>query len=80
MVTIALLVSWIVAVLFTPYLGYKLLPDYANLDPRKSLSQRLVLSPLRRVFPRLIPPPPSRERVHEATMSTSAASIGAFAR
>ena len=29
-VTIALLVSWVVAVLFTPYLGYKLLPDYAD--------------------------------------------------
>ncbi|UCH46890.1 MAG: efflux RND transporter permease subunit [Betaproteobacteria bacterium] len=27
-VTIALLVSWVVAVLFTPYLGFKLLPDY----------------------------------------------------
>lgn len=27
-VTIALLVSWVVAVVFTPYLGYKLLPDY----------------------------------------------------
>ena len=27
--------------------------------------QRLVLSPLRRVFPRLIPPPPSREKHHE---------------
>lgn len=27
-VTIALLVSWLVAVLFTPYLGYKLLPDF----------------------------------------------------
>ena len=27
-VTIALLVSWVVAVMFTPYLGYKLLPDY----------------------------------------------------
>ncbi|MEO8166237.1 MAG: efflux RND transporter permease subunit, partial [Betaproteobacteria bacterium] len=26
-VTIALIVSWVVAVLFTPYLGYKLLPD-----------------------------------------------------
>ena len=26
-VTMALLISWIVAVLFTPYLGYKLLPD-----------------------------------------------------
>ena len=27
-VTIALLVSWVVAVIFTPYLGYKLLPDF----------------------------------------------------
>jgi multidrug efflux pump len=26
-VTIALMVSWVVAVIFTPYLGYKLLPD-----------------------------------------------------
>jgi multidrug efflux pump len=29
-VTIALLVSWVVAVVFTPYLGYKLLPDYQS--------------------------------------------------
>jgi multidrug efflux pump len=29
-VTIALLVSWVVAVLFTPYLGYKLLPDFGR--------------------------------------------------
>ncbi len=29
-VTIALLVSWVVAVVFTPYLGYKLLPDYSS--------------------------------------------------
>jgi multidrug efflux pump len=27
-VTIALLVSWVVAVIFTPYIGYKLLPNY----------------------------------------------------
>ncbi len=27
-VTIALLVSWVVAVIFTPYIGYKLLPDF----------------------------------------------------
>ncbi len=31
-VTIALLVSWVVAVVFTPYLGFKLLPDYKT-DP-----------------------------------------------
>jgi len=29
-VTIALVVSWIAAVVFIPYLGYKLLPDYHN--------------------------------------------------
>ncbi len=28
-VTIALLVSWVVAVIFTPYIGYKILPNYA---------------------------------------------------
>ena len=33
-VGIALIVSWIVAVLFTPYLGYKLLPDLARAAPR----------------------------------------------
>ncbi len=27
-VTIALLVSWVVAVIFTPYIGYKILPNY----------------------------------------------------
>ena len=27
-VTIALLISWIVAVIFTPYIGYKILPNY----------------------------------------------------
>ena len=30
-VTIALLVSWIAAVLFVPYLGEKLLPDFTKL-------------------------------------------------
>ena len=28
MTTIALLVSWVVSVVFVPYLGYKLLPDF----------------------------------------------------
>jgi multidrug efflux pump len=31
-VTIALLVSWVVAVIFTPYIGYKILPDH-DVDP-----------------------------------------------
>ncbi len=29
-VTIALLVSWVVAVIFTPYIGYKILPDFKS--------------------------------------------------
>ena len=61
-VTIALLVSWVVAVLFTPYLGFKLLPDYATLDRSNTLTERLLLRPLRRRFPRLIPPAPARSR------------------
>jgi multidrug efflux pump subunit AcrB len=31
-VTIALVLSWLVAVIFTPYLGYKLLPDFHGVD------------------------------------------------
>ena len=34
-VTIALLVSWIAAVIFVPYLGFKLLPDMAKLHAKK---------------------------------------------
>lgn len=34
-VTIALLVSWIAAVIFVPYLGFKLLPDMAKLQAKK---------------------------------------------
>jgi len=41
-VTIALLVSWVVAVLFIPYLGYKLLPDMAHGAARPSLFQKFV--------------------------------------
>jgi multidrug efflux pump len=51
-VTMALLISWIVAVLFTPYLGYKLLPD-----PRTGVRQMGLLTRLlRRVAPRLAAP------------------------
>jgi multidrug efflux pump len=48
-VVIALLVSWVAAVVFVPYLGYKLLPDYAALQHKPTLLQRL----LRRFSPRL---------------------------
>ncbi|QCU72368.1 efflux RND transporter permease subunit [Luteimonas yindakuii] len=42
-VTIALVVSWIAAVLFIPYLGEKMLPDLANPQPPKpgSLAARI---------------------------------------
>ncbi|MBL0162745.1 MAG: efflux RND transporter permease subunit [Xanthomonadales bacterium] len=43
-VTIALLLSWIAAVVFIPYLGYKLLPDpHAGVDsrPRGALGMRI---------------------------------------
>lgn len=40
-VTIALIVSWIAAVIFVPYLGAKLLPDYQNLKQRAPWYQRL---------------------------------------
>ncbi len=43
-VTIALLLSWIAAVVFIPYLGYKLLPDpHAVVDkrPRSALARRI---------------------------------------
>jgi multidrug efflux pump len=50
-VTMALLISWIVAVLFTPYLGYKLLPDLAARAGQPGLTARL----LQRIAPRLAP-------------------------
>ena len=57
-VTIALLVSWVVAILFTPYIGYKLLPDFVH-DLKPSLFARRVQAPLHERFPRLVPPPAS---------------------
>ena len=56
-VTIALIVSWVVAVLFTPYLGYKLLPDLTHDAPPSSLFRRFLHAPLHRWIPRLIPAP-----------------------
>ncbi|WP_216073643.1 hypothetical protein, partial [Acinetobacter baumannii] len=34
-VGLALIVSWFVAVIFTPYLGARLLPDFHKLEQRK---------------------------------------------
>jgi len=56
-VAIALLVSWVVAVLFTPYIGYKLLPDFEHDASRPSLFRRFVHAPLHRRLPRLVPAP-----------------------
>jgi len=47
--TIALLASWIAAVVFVPFLGYKLLPDFAQANGQPSRLRRL----LARVAPRL---------------------------
>ena len=41
-VTIALIVSWVAAVLFVPYLGDKLLPDFNNAPQRAPWYQRLI--------------------------------------
>ena len=61
-VTIALLVSWVVAVLFTPYLGYRLLPEpeHEHDMRRPTLFQRYVQAPLHRRLPRLVPAPAAR--------------------
>jgi multidrug efflux pump len=52
-VTMALLISWIVAVLFTPYLGYKLLPDLAARGHQPGLLGRLLSWVAPRFAPRL---------------------------
>jgi multidrug efflux pump len=48
-VFISLIVSWVVAVLFIPYMGYHLLPDYAKLGHGPGLLSRIA----GRLFPRL---------------------------
>jgi multidrug efflux pump len=60
-VTISLLVSWVVAVVFTPYLGFHLLPDFA----RAGHQENLVMVALRRLFPRLVPAPAERAQGHD---------------
>jgi multidrug efflux pump len=56
-VTIALLVSWVVAVVFTPYLGFKLLPGHSA--QRTPVRQPLT-SFVHRLFPRLVMSPAPR--------------------
>jgi multidrug efflux pump len=50
---IALLISWVAAVVFIPYLGYKLLPDYVNGKPVIGPKMRRLLDLLARFSPRL---------------------------
>jgi multidrug efflux pump len=50
---IALLISWIAAVVFIPYLGYKLLPDYVNGKPVISPRMRRIIDFVSRFSPRL---------------------------
>ena len=45
---IALAVSWVAAVVFVPYLGYKLLPDLAHRETKPSWLQRMLRRLLRR--------------------------------
>jgi multidrug efflux pump len=59
-VCISLLVSWVVAVVFTPYLGYHLLPDFAKTGHQEGLLSRLVRLVTRR------PKPPVTHGSHEA--------------
>ena len=48
-VGIALIASWFVAVLFTPYLGFKLLPDYARRGRRRD-EKAIYSTPFYRTF------------------------------
>jgi multidrug efflux pump len=61
-VGMALLISWIVAVLFTPYLGYKLLPD---VRPGAARSPTLLSRVLQRFFPGRFAPPARHRAGHE---------------
>src|SRR5215813_3560306 len=61
-VTIALLVSWVVAVVFTPYLGFKLLPDYSA---RRESGARPLTAFVYRLFPRLVMSPQPRPQADD---------------
>ncbi|MCE2898650.1 MAG: efflux RND transporter permease subunit [Betaproteobacteria bacterium] len=50
-VCISLLVSWVVAVVFTPYLGFHLLPDFARQGHQEGLLSRLARLATRRSKP-----------------------------
>jgi multidrug efflux pump len=80
-VSIALLASWVVAVIFTPYLGVKLLPNFAAHDPLKDNPHAIYETPmynrLRRVVQWCVD---HRIKVVIATAIVFAVSIAAFGR
>src|SRR5687768_11309748 len=77
-VGLALIASWFVAVLFTPYLGLKLLPDFArrkpHVDPEAIYDTRIYRA-LRRVIERSLR---WRKTVVAATVLMFVASIAGF--
>jgi multidrug efflux pump len=64
-VFISLIVSWVVAVLFIPYMGFHLLPDYAKHGHGPGLLARIV----GRVFPKLASAPHSDSHAPEDVYS-----------
>ena len=63
-VTISLLVSWVVAVVFTPYLGYHLLPDFSKGHQESALA-RFVRKVLRRPPPAATAPMGHEQDVYD---------------
>jgi multidrug efflux pump len=80
-VSIALVASWFVAVIFTPYLGVKLLPNFAAHHPLNDNPHALYETPmynrLRRIVRWCVD---HRIKVVVATVILFVASIGAFGR
>ncbi len=75
-VTIALLVSWVTAVIFTPYLGYKLLPANTHTGPKRDLCDTRLYRSLRRVLDICVAHP---RRVIWATVGAFALALAGFA-
>lgn len=76
-VGLALIASWFVAVIFTPYLGFKLLPDFAKRrghDPEAVYDTRIYRA-LRRLIEVCLQ---RRKTVVAATIAMFLAAIGAF--
>ena len=75
-VTIALLVSWVTAVIFTPYLGYKLLPANTHTGPKRDIYDTRLYRSLRRVLDICVAHP---RRVIWATVGAFVLALAGFA-